>query len=179
MTDPALVWVTRLALALLFGWAVRHKLVEFGRFEATLADYRMLPAWSSSAAAGALVIVELALVVTLLLPVVPAPVAGLAAIVVLLLYTVAIGWNLARGRRHIDCGCLGPAGRRPLSEGLVLRNLALAGCAAGLLVPTTGRLLTWVDAVSIVGGTLVCALIWAAVLGLLEARPPRAFEGSA
>ena len=100
MNDPVVSWITRLALAALFAWAARHKLSDLDVFEATLRDYRMLPAWTLRPAARLFVACEVGLVVALLLPMVAAPLAGLAALALLGLYTLAIAWNLARGRRH-------------------------------------------------------------------------------
>ena len=42
------------------------------------------------------------------------PHAAAAAALLLALYAGAIGVNLARGRRDIDCGCGGPASRQPI-----------------------------------------------------------------
>ena len=43
----------------------------------------------------------------------------------LALYAGAMAVNLARGRRDLDCGCAGPGVRRPVGEGLLIRNGAL------------------------------------------------------
>src|SRR5262249_14927936 len=65
-----------------------------------------------------------------------APTYGLAWAAALLgLYAAAIAVNLARGRRHLDCGCTGPALRRPISGWLVLRNLVLVAIAPADLAP--------------------------------------------
>ncbi len=69
---------------------------------------------------------------------------------------------MLRGRRHIDCGCLGPAARRPIDGGLLLRNgllIALAICAA---IPATSRALVWLDAATVIGGVAVLAITYAA-----------------
>ncbi|WP_197255889.1 MauE/DoxX family redox-associated membrane protein [Paenibacillus dendritiformis] len=48
------------------------------------------------------------------------------------IYTIAIGFNLMRGHRHIQCGCGGILENEQLHWGLVLRNLLLS-CSVVLL----------------------------------------------
>src|SRR4029077_15900034 len=111
-----------------------HKLRDLPRFVATLADYHLLPGGLVPAGAAVVVAGELGGAVALVVPGLRG--AGLlAAAVALLLYGGAIGVNLVRGRRHIDCGCAGPAVRRPISGWLVGRNAALAAAALVGLAP--------------------------------------------
>src|SRR5438093_1201140 len=127
--DPVIDVTLRMALALLFFVAAGHKLQDLGRFGATLAEYRLLPARLVPLAAALVVAVEVAAAGALLVP--GARAAGLlSAATLLLVYGAAVAINLARGRRHIDCGCAGPAGRRPISGALVARNAALAAVRA-------------------------------------------------
>ena len=59
--------------------------------------------------------------------------AGSAAAAILLgLFSVAIGINLARGRSHIDCGCFQSALRQQLSISLLVRNGFLIALALPL-----------------------------------------------
>lgn len=113
-------------LILLFVRAAWHKATDFGRFSGFLADYRLLPAGLVAGAARALIGAELGCVALLAWPASSAA-GALAAIALLLLYALAIGINVARGHRRIDCGCGGTP--QHLSWALVLRNLALAGLA--------------------------------------------------
>lgn len=172
MIDPVVAWVVRIALSALFAVAASHKLRDFPVFLATLSDYRLLPRPLVPLGAAALVGVEVAVALAL----VGWPEVGaVGAAILLSVYSLAIGWNLLRGRRHIDCGCLGPAGRRSLSGWLVVRNVALSSGAVALLLGSTARALVWVDAVSVVGGVLACALLWAAANALATVGAPRAF----
>jgi hypothetical protein len=75
--------------------------------------------------------------------------------------------NLRRGRRDVDCGCFGPARRRPISSTLVARNVALAAAALTVALPVQPRALIWIDAVTITAGVLLLALLYAAIDGLL------------
>lgn len=156
--DPVVELTVRAALALLLLVAAAHKLRDPGTFRATLAEYRLLPDAVVPAAAGMVIGVELAIAAALL--VLPAP--GLVATALLLAtYAVAIGVNLARGRRHIDCGCGGPAARQPISGRLVARNLLLATAALAGLAPVDARPFVWVDALTVVAATAALATLYA------------------
>ena len=98
----------------------------------------------------------------------PGPVAAAAVLVV---YGAAIAVNLARGRRHIDCGCAGPAVRRPISGWLVARNAALAAAALAAVAPVRPRPLVWVDVLTVMGATATLAALYASVDRLLAHAP--------
>ncbi len=91
----------------------------------------------------------------------------------LLVYAAAVGVNLRRGRRHIDCGCAGPAARRPISGWLVARNVVLAAAALAGLAPVAPRGLVWVDAFTVVAATTALAACWTAADQLLALARPR------
>jgi hypothetical protein len=166
--DPAVDIALRAGLALLLLVAAGHKLRDLAHFRATLAEYRLLP--ESLVGGGAVVVVgvEIAIAVAL----VTARAAGaLAAASLLAVYAAAIGVNLARGRRHIDCGCAGPAERRTLSGWLVARNAALVAVALAGLVPVGARPMIWVDGLTVAGTTLLLAGVYAAIDGLIANAP--------
>src|SRR3989442_4801755 len=73
--DPVIDATLRTALALLFLVAAGHKLRDLGRFRATLADYRLVPAGLVPLAAALVVGAEAAAAGALPLP--GAPAAGL------------------------------------------------------------------------------------------------------
>ena len=157
--DPAIAWILRASLALLFAAAAWHKLRDSTAFEGTVRDYRVLPGGLASSFAVVLPLVELALALSLLLPRLGAgPALGAAAL--LGLYSAAIAWNLARGRSSIDCGCLGPSGRAALSPALLVRNALLLGGCLVLAVPQGSRALVWVDACTVVAGSAAAALLF-------------------
>lgn len=136
LNDPLLQWVIAVGLALLFAGAAWHKRSAPSHFAAQLDAYRLLPTPVLRPAAKALPWLEIATALLLIVPATRAVAAGTAA-ALLLAYALGMLINLLRGRTDIDCGCGGPA--QPLSYGLVLRNLLLAGGAVLLLLPTTGR----------------------------------------
>jgi len=174
--DPTLQLVARAGLSLLLGWSGAHKLRDVGAFRAALEGYELLPPrWAVPAGAG-LIAAEVGIASGLLLPRV-AGVAALAAAGLLTLYAAAIAINLVRGRRDIDCGCAGPAGRQPISAGLVARNAALAAVALVGAVPTAARPLTWLDGVTVLAGVAALGLLYAAADGLLANAPRSAALG--
>ncbi len=115
-----------LTLSFIFLAAGIHKVRDTAQFGATLGAYGLLPGPMVSPVSILLPAVEFAVAVSLLLP--DARInAAWAGAILLCVYTLAIGINLARGRRAIDCGCGGPSQQQPLSEWLLLRNGVLIG----------------------------------------------------
>ncbi len=158
--DPAVQGALHASAALLFGAAALHKLRDPAGFRASLAGYRLLPARAVPTVAAGLVLSELALAAGCLAPA-TAPAACLAGAVLVVAYACAVGVNLARGRRAIDCGCGGPGGRRPLSAGLVVRNVVLAALLVLAALPAGARSLVWLDALSVAGLAALLALVYA------------------
>ncbi len=168
--DPALGIALRLGLALVLLGSSRHKLRDFAAFRSAVSNYRIVPERWGIAAAALLLAIELAVGLWLAFPGAGAAPA-LAAAALLTIYSAAIAVNLLRGRREIDCGCAGRGTRRPLSEGLLLRNAALIGLAALCAVPMAGRALVWIDAVTAVAGVVVWLLLYAAIDASLAIAP--------
>jgi hypothetical protein len=166
--DPVIDATVRTALALLVLTAALHKIRDPARFRATVADYRLLPPRLVTVGAAILVLSEVAVAVALA----GARTWGLAGAAALLgLYAVAIAVNLARGRRHLDCGCTGPALRRPISGWLVFRNLVLVAVALADLAPVTSRPLLWIDHLTVVAATAAFAACWMAADRLVATAP--------
>jgi len=87
--------------------------------------------------------------------------AALGLLILLLLFTGAIGINLMRGRVNIDCGCFGPLLRQELSGWLLLRNLFLMILAAVILLPENGRVIEPLDLPTIVLGAATMVILYA------------------
>jgi hypothetical protein len=181
--DPAVMLAARAAFALLFANAARHKLRDRAAFAAVLAAYRVLPAALVPTLGVVVAGVELATAAAWLVPD-AGELAVVASIALLCVYAVAIGVNLARGRRSIDCGCGVGGAAQPIGEWLLARNALLAVAAWGTLlagaaapsvsggvrlVSATARPLQWIDALTIAGVLAVAASVWTAAHGLAAA----------
>lgn len=125
--DTVLCAAVAFFMTLLFAGAAWHKLSDLAAFERVLLGYRLLPAavcrWLARLVPGLELGAAGLALASLWLPSLRAP-AALACALLLGTYAGAMGINLLRGRRDIDCGCGGP-GERPLSWSLVVRNLVL------------------------------------------------------
>jgi hypothetical protein len=166
--DPAIDLTLRAGLGLLFLVAAAHKLRDPRRFVATVAEYQLLPATLGMAGAAGIVAAELGVVIALAAQ---RRLGLIAAAALLVAYAAAIGINLARGRRDLDCGCTGPAARRPISGPLVIRNLALAALALAGMAPLAARPLLWIDGLTIAAATAALAACWTATDRLLALAP--------
>jgi len=167
--DPALALVLRGGLALVLGAAAWHKLRDLPAFHGAVEAYRLAPAMATSALAAAVVAAELVATAALLLPSAHG-VGPLLAGALFLLYGVAIGVNLARGRVDLDCGCAGPAARQPIRRWMLARNAVLAAAALLALAPPAPRALQAVDVLTIFGALVVLSAAWTS-LHRLAAEP--------
>jgi uncharacterized membrane protein YphA (DoxX/SURF4 family) len=165
IVGPVAATIVRLALGWLFVAAATHKLNDMADFGSVLGTYRIVPERLVSMAAWLVTAVELAVGVGL---VVHSRVAAIGAAALLIGYGAAIGVNLARGRRAIDCGCGGAP--QPLSVALVVRNVLLAVAALALLLPFGTRPLTWVDVVATLLGVLVLGVLYTTANQVIAAR---------
>jgi hypothetical protein len=167
--DPAIAWVGRLCLGLLFLSAGYYKLREPAVFRRALVGYALLPERRVPLVAALLPIAELAVAVGLTLPGLLrielasqlTRGAALGAMALLGLYTVAMIVNLTRGRSGMDCGC-GRA-HRPVGPGLLARNGFLAAATALCILPAGGRPLGWLDVVVVTACVVSSALIYVAL----------------
>jgi hypothetical protein len=170
--DPALGILVSCAFALLFAHAAWHKWREQQRFAATLAAYRLLPGWLTAAGGYLVPSVETAIAVLLLVPR-ARPLAALTGTVLLLTYGLAIGVNLRRGRRDLDCGCTGPADRRPIAAWMIWRNLVLAMVLGANVAAWGDRPIGRIDALTILAGLVAIVLVYATVDRLVGQVMPR------
>lgn len=175
--DPVVGVVLRASLSVLFAAAAWHKLRDGSAFRATLRDYQLLPAGLVPWAVPALVFAELFVAGGLWLR--PWGVlAGALAVFLLGVYSLAIAVNLARGRRRIDCGCLGPASQQSISASLLVRNAVLGVGSGTVLLPTSQRALHfWVDGLTAVAGVATLVLLFVAVNQLMALTTQRAHRG--
>lgn len=164
MLDPLVASIISVSFGLMFLLAAVHKLTGFGRFRAVLAEYEVMPAFVAPIAAAALPLLEIALGLGwLFLP--DVRVVAFASVLLLLLYSSAIVFNLLRGRVHISCGCgFGKAaqGDEALSWGLVIRNAGLLLAALAALLPESPRVVGTLDYVTLCAALMAIVLLFTA-----------------
>lgn len=110
--------------AVLFARAALHKAWDFTEFTGFVQDYRLVPDGAVPLVGALLLAAEAAVVLALMAPGLRSP-ALIAAAALLAGYGLAMGINIARGRRHVECGCGGAV--QVLGPALLLRNGVLAG----------------------------------------------------
>ncbi len=169
--DPAVALIFRLVLAFVFVSAVLHKLSGQRTFYSVVNDYRLLPGGLVMPVAVGLIVLECVAIIALLVPVTAARGAQIA-FGLLLLYSVAIGFNLARGRIHIDCGCMmGHRQGQELSGWLLLRNIPLVLIALAATVPEYDRGLVGWDYATVVCAVMALGMLYSTVNHLLANGP--------
>ncbi|MFT4563137.1 MAG: hypothetical protein ACI9BW_002891, partial [Gammaproteobacteria bacterium] len=168
--DPIVILIANYSIALLFGLASYGKLSAFRVFCVTLEEYQLIPVKLVTVVAA--VVTGLEVLISLgafWQPV--AQFAMFAASLLLSMYAAAIGINLVRGRRDIDCGCTGPARRQLLSGWLLLRNTGLILVALlGAAVPSE-RIVVAADLVLVALALIAVMAIYAAINQLMVNAP--------
>lgn len=122
-----LIVLLRIALSAIFGIAGVTKLIDPGGTREAVKNFGS-PASLAPTISLALPIVELAIAVGLLFNITTRT-SAVAALIVLALFVIAIGVNLARGNTH-DCHCFGQLYSRPLGWPTLVRNLIFGLAAA-------------------------------------------------
>ena len=166
--DPSIALAGRLLGALVFVAAVGGKIRHRRELAGVVANYRLLPERLAAPAAWMVVTLECLAALSLVSGV---HLAAGAALAIALLggFALAIGINLARGRREIDCGCFQSGLRQRLSVALVARNAALALFLTPLLAAGPAKLtaLQWIDGL---GAGLTAYVLYQALGELLSLR---------
>lgn len=164
MLDPLVGTILSIGFGLMLLMASVHKLSEFGRFRAVLADYRVMPAFIVPVVAATLPIVEIAVGLTWLFAA-NITVPAYATVALLMFYSGGIAANLLRGRVHISCGCgfgKSTGADDALSWGLVLRNIVLLVAAGAATLPAAQRPVGSLDYFTLVTAVLAAILLFAA-----------------
>jgi len=175
--DPIVAWVLRVSLAILFAFAAWHKLRDVTGFRETLREYRVLPDVFVRAAAGIIVASEGLTSLALCIPAAASAGAAMAA-ALLGAYSSGIAVNLIRGRRSIDCGCLGPASDQSISPALLGRNALLVAGALAAMLPVGQRSLHWVDSLTFMAGLACLSMLFIAANQLLATSSRHGYSGS-
>ena len=175
MLDPVVGTLIDLGGASLLGTAAVHKIRDFDGFAALFAAYEIAPARGSRTLAALVPAIELTAALALPWPATHRA-AALAAAALIALYGAAIGLNLARGRRNLDCGCGDPRDRRPIAGWMVWRNALVAALlVAAAVQPWSARSLAGVDWLTLGGGLLAMTVLYRAIDRLMGEVAPKGF----
>jgi len=174
---PEAIIAVRTLIALIFLSAAVGKMRNWQIFRGVVANYRLLPPVlvgpvtyvlpPAEAAIGA------ALPTGLLTPWLPAAAAGLLGV-----FAVAMGINLLRGRRYIDCGCFQGTLKQPLSWILVTRNGLLASLLLAAGAAPSGQPGGWTAANGLLAGVALFIVLqslntlWAIVPAVRRPKRP-------
>jgi uncharacterized membrane protein YphA (DoxX/SURF4 family) len=155
----AALCIVRLALAIIFALAGVAKLVNRTDTRRALREFGV-PEPLLGAGAVALPVSEL-VVAGLLVPTSTARIGAALGALLLLSFSVAIGWALKHGKRP-NCNCFGRLRTSPASGRTLARDLVL--CAASLLMVVAGPgrsagSLATVQAMAIAGAALIVVLV--------------------
>jgi hypothetical protein len=167
--DPLVSLSISASVALLFAFGALHKLRDWDRFRAAVAGYRLAPATWSQTLALMVIIAELGVVVGL---VVSRTAALVLAAMLLLAYAAAMAINIAKGRKRIDCGCLGFGHQERIEWSMVRRNLFIAAIALCAALPLSSRPLSIGDVMVAILASLTAAVLYIAH-GILTANRQR------
>lgn len=156
-------WIATLTISALLAGAAWHKWQAFADFQRALAAYQLLPASQLRTASYAVVLSEALIAVLIWF----SPIGAWSAAALFAGYAAAMGINLVRGRRDMDCGCGGAPIR--ISSHLLVRNGALVvlAVAGALSAPVAVGLTT---AVIIVLAALSLLITYFTVNQLLANR---------
>ena len=164
--DPAIVTIASAATTTIFLGSAAMKFWEPMEFRAALENYRLVPDATTVALAWFVPALELAGAVGLMVAATRAA-AAMLLLCLLAAFTGAIAFNLARGRRELDCGCFGPLLRQSLSGWLVARNGVLALLAVVSLARMDPRQLAPLDYATIGFASAGLVILYAAANYLL------------
>lgn len=161
LIDPAVSLGLALPLAALLAASALHQARDVRRFAAAIEAYQLLPRGIAPVAAPLLIAGESAAAIGLL-TVSLRQEAGLIAAALFVAYGAAIAFNLALGRREIDCGCHFGRGDSRISSAQIARNALLALASLAAAAPISARALGLFDFLIIALAALASAALYAA-----------------
>ena len=176
--DPAVLIFCQLSLAVIFGLGAWGKLRDLEAFTGVVRNYRLLPEFAVWPVAHTMPVLEAAIAVAILAGPTQ-PYSAMGAFMLLAIFAVAMGVNILRGRRYIDCGCFRTTLKQRLSWWLVVRNGVLMSMAAVLVVAAVPsgmtRPITFLDVYVGTMAAIVVVLYYVALGHVLSEAPKSAY----
>ena len=173
MSDPLIIKAISIGLGLMFLAAAWHKLSGAAQFRITLLEYQVLPDALVGLTSRIVPVFEILLGAAWLAGYYGQGITAIGSALLLGIYALAIGINIARGRVHFDCGCgFGGKGENEqyLSGKLIVRNLVLIAAALYTLVPAAPRELGFADYLVLAAALLAGGLLFGAANQLIANR---------
>ncbi|WP_233830173.1 MauE/DoxX family redox-associated membrane protein [Paraburkholderia sp. ZP32-5] len=173
--DPVVSTVALAATSIITLTLALPKLTRQSELRQTVAGFQLLPHALIAPFALFLPLAEISATLASLLPATRG-VGAIALAALFMLFALALGINVARGRTDIDCGCngfrqSGGAVAPSIGWAHVARTLLLAALAALAGVPQSTRAVVWFDYLSVLGATLVAVAAFFTLDVLLDNRP--------
>lgn len=175
VVDPVFSTVALAATSIITLTLALPKLTRQSELKQAVAGFGLLPHALITPFALVLPFVEIAASLASLVPATRTVGAAILA-ALFVLFALALGINVARGRTDIDCGCngfrhSGNAALHSIGWAHVARTLLLAALAALVCVPQSAREVVWFDYLSVLGATLVAVAAFFTLDVLLVNRP--------
>ena len=166
--DPVLHYILSLSLSLLFMLAALSKWNYRKQFTQALKAYELVPKSLLGPARVLIPLVEGFVALGLLVSIWQT-FASIIGALVLLVYAAAMGTNLHKGRKNLDCGCYLGSGDNTsfVSKALVYRNIAMSVFSLLLVLPGAQRNLTLSDFAVVSFGSLMLAMSYATLNQLI------------
>jgi hypothetical protein len=178
LAHPDAAIAIRTLIALIFLSAATAKMRHWTILQGVVANYRLLPQVLVVPVTCALPPAEAAIAVALPTGLF-APWAEAAAALLLGAFALAMGINLLRGRRHIDCGCFQGALKQPLRWALVIRNALLVLLLGVAVAVPPGRPGGWIVVNGLLAGSALFLVLqslntlWAIIPAVRRPSQPR------
>lgn len=143
-------WAVRMGFAAVFAVAAYGKVTGRAATRDAVSAFGVPARWTRAVAWG-LPVAEGLIAVGVAMPGVCVP-ASIAGIILLGVFTVAVGWRLRLGERPA-CACFGEPSAAPIGFGTLVRNLVLLGVGIGAAVGSVAY--PWLPASGISGDRLL------------------------
>jgi hypothetical protein len=170
LVDRVIVLVCQVDLGLLFSISAFSKVTALDEFVEVVRNYLILPRSMVLPIAYSVPLLEASIAGAILFP--PTRLyASFGAVILIVMFTVAMAITLMRGRYQIDCGCFGPWLKQSITWAMVFRNgvLALMAIMCMKAAPATGPMHT-LNLFTGIGGGIGMVLLYLSLTTLLSLR---------
>ncbi len=169
--DPTFLYVTKLAVGIVFIVGALQKLQDIEVFEMAVETYDLLPDFLVPGFSRIMPVAELIAACLLIANYNEGQTGLILASVVMATTTIGVTVNLIRGRVDVSCGCGGLEDEAPLSWNLVCRNIVIIALLIICLFSNSVRSLIWLDTLTIISGSFSVYLLYVLSSQLISNQP--------